>query len=342
MSRPPARSRRVWPATAITILSLAIAAAVWRSRGAGPEPPATTTPVATAPAPAPAGPIVSPIPPDASGLALPKSIGSLRFAVMGDVGRGDRAQYDTANEMARWRERFDFQFVLMLGDNIYSSGTPEEYAARFERPYKALLDAGVVFYAVLGNHDPPDQQHYGPYNMHGDRYYTFTKDEGALKTRQVQFFAIDTVTLDRGQLAWIDREMAASRADWKIAFYHHPLYTSGRYGVTALRIRHALEPLFVRNGVDVGLSGHEHFYERITLQQNIQYFTSGAGGALRLGDIRGSSISAAGFDKDTHFMLMEIADDELYFQAISRTGQTVDAGKLKRAVHPAPPPALRR
>ena len=59
--------------------------------------------------------------------------------------------------MTRWRERFDFSFVLMLGDNIYAEGTPENYAARFERPYKALIDAGVKFYAAIGNHDPPGQ-----------------------------------------------------------------------------------------------------------------------------------------------------------------------------------------
>ncbi|HET9372193.1 MAG TPA: metallophosphoesterase [Vicinamibacterales bacterium] len=339
MPRARPRSPRVWIAAAITVLSVAVAVAWWRPSGFDPTPASTPT-AASGSAPSPAE--VTEIQPDASGLALPKSIGSLRFAVMGDVGRGDRAQYDTANEMARWRDRFEFQFVLMLGDNNYGPGSPEEYAARFERPYKALLDAGVTFYAVLGNHDPPDQQHYAPYNMHGDRYYTFTRAEGALKTRQVQFFAIDTVTLDRAQLSWLDREMAASRADWKIAFFHHPLYTSGRYGVTALRMRHALEPIFVRNGLDVALAGHEHFYERLTLQRGIQYFISGAAGALRVGDIRDSSITAAGFDADTHFILMEIADDLLYFQAISRTGRTVDAGRLQRAEHPAPPPALRR
>ena len=93
-------------------------------------------------------PVVMPLVPDAeSGLALPKKLGSVRFAVMGDVGRGDDAQYGTAAEMARWHERFDFSFVLMLGDNLYAAGTPEDYAARFERPYQSLLQKGVVFYA---------------------------------------------------------------------------------------------------------------------------------------------------------------------------------------------------
>ena len=281
---------------------------------------------------------------DKDGLALPKKLGSLRFAAMGDTGRGDSAQYDTANEMARWRQKFDFSFVLMMGDNIYATGTAENYAARFERPYKALLDKGVVFYAVLGNHDPPDQWHYVPFNMNGNRYYSFTKDEGALPlaTHHVQFFALDTVRLDSGQLDWLRRELARSTADWKICFYHHPLYTSGRYRSSAFWMRSKLEPIFLQDGVDVGLNGHEHFYERSVLRGGVQYFTSGAGGALRKNDITPSSTMAAGFDADNHFMLLEISGDTLYFQAISRTGMTVDSGALKRGAHPPPAATLRK
>jgi hypothetical protein len=285
---------------------------------------------------------VSPLP--GSGLVLPQKLGSLRFAVMGDSGRGDRAQYDTANEMARWREQFDFEFVLMLGDNIYATGTPENYAARFERPYKALLDAGVTFYATLGNHDPPGQWNYPLFHMDGNRYYSFTKRDGPLPIAadQVQFFALDTVTLDNEQLAWLQRELGRSKAEWKICFYHHPLYTSGRYRTAAFRLRTRLEPIFLQYGVDVGLSGHEHFYERIVMRGGVQYFTSGAGGALRPHDISPSAWTAAGFDTDNHFMLMEISGDTLYFQAVSRTGQTIDSGALKRGVDPKPPAMIGR
>jgi hypothetical protein len=76
------------------------------------------------------------------------------------------------------------------------------------------------------------------------------------------------------------------------------------------------------------LSGHEHFYERLLPQHGITYFISGAGGALRRGDIRPSSLRAAGFDDDVHFMLMEVSGGELYFQAIARNGRTVDAGVI--------------
>ena len=276
-------------------------------------------------------PIVTPLVPDTeTGLALPKKLGSLRFAVMGDVGRGDEAQYGTAAEMARWHERFDFSFVLMLGDNMYAAGTPEDYAARFERPYKPLLEKDVVFYAANGNHDPPNILDYPLYNMRGNRYYAFTKSEGALALRKVKFVAVDTVMLDSEQLAWLRRELGASDDGWEICFFHHPLYTSGRYSTGALRVRRVLEPVFRQFGVDVALAGHEHVYERLVPQAGILHFTSGAGGALRRGDVHRSYLTAASFDTDTHFILMEISGNDLYFQTISRTGQTVDTGHIER------------
>lgn len=291
-----------------------------------------------------AQPVVETATVDDGGLALPKRLGSLRFAVMGDVGRGDQAQYDTAAQMALWRERFDFSFVLMLGDNIYADGTPDDYVARFEQPYKPLLDAGVTFYAANGNHDPPNILTYAPFNMHGNRYYAFTKEEGGLGPigqRTVRFFAVDTVNLDRAQLTWLREQMGVSNTDWEICFYHHPLYTSGRYRTGGAWLRRTLEPILVQFGADVALAGHEHFYERIVPQRGISHFTSGGGGALRKGDIRPSEIMAAGYDQDTHFLLMEISGDDLWFQAISRTGQTVDAGRITRPARPRAPPSIR-
>jgi hypothetical protein len=67
-------------------------------------------------------------------------------------------------------------------------------------------------------------------------------------------------------------------------------------------MRSKLEPIFLQDGVDVGLNGHEHFYERSVLRGGVQYFTSGAGGALRKNDITPSSTMAAGFDADNHFI----------------------------------------
>jgi Calcineurin-like phosphoesterase len=118
--------------------------------------------------------------------------------------------------------------------------------------------------------------------------------------------------------------------NWKIWYFHRPLYRSGRYQDAARALRVALEPLLVDGGVQVVFSGHEHFYERTHPQNGILYFVSGAAGSLRRGDIRPSPYTAKGFDQDYHFMLVEISGDELFVQALSRAGATVDAGVVTR------------
>jgi hypothetical protein len=267
-------------------------------------------------------------------LALPVKDGSVRFAVIGDSGRGDRAQHEVAAQMLAWRTRFPFDFVVMLGDNIYGTHAPQDYVRKFEEPYRALLDSGVTFHAAIGNHDESAEVNYAPFNMGGERYYTFKRAErtlSALSGAGARFFALDSRSFDRGQLDWLKRELAASGTTWKICFFHHPLYTSGRYRAGASALRSAVEPILVDGDVDVVLSGHEHFYERVTPQHGISYFISGGAGSLREGDIRPSGLIAKGFDRDYHFLMMEISGDELYFQAISRTGATVDAGVIRRS-----------
>lgn len=257
--------------------------------------------------------------------ALPLKPGSVRFAVIGDSGTGERAQYEIGARMAAFHREFPFTFVLMLGDNLYGSQGPADYVRKFERPYGPLLQEGVRFFAALGNHDSPNQRFYRLFNMGGERYYTFTDPSG-----HVRFFALDSTYLDRGQLAWLERALNTSPEAWKIAFFHHPLYSSGRRHGPDLGLRAALEPLFVTYGVDVVFSGHEHFYERLRPQHGIHYFISGAAGQLRRGNIRPSAATARGFDQDRHFLLVEVAGDELYFQAVARDGSTVDAGSFTR------------
>jgi len=280
--------------------------------------------------------------PGPGALALPLKDGSVRFAVIGDSGRGDQTQQEVANQMVAWRTKFPFDFIVMLGDNIYPPLQPDDFQKKFEEPYKALLDAGVSFYAAIGNHDPDIELQYAKFNMDGRRYYTFRKNERRLQGLAgagVRFFVLDSRALDPTQLAWLQEELRRSGTDWKICYFHHPLYTSGRYQTAARVLRLALEPILLDGDVDVVLSGHEHFYERIEPQHGIAYFISGGAGSLRKGDIRRDSpVLARGFDTDFHFMLMEVSGDTLYFQAISRTGETIDAGSITRTVRPPSSP----
>jgi len=255
-------------------------------------------------------------------MALPLKSGSVRFLVLGDAGTGGREQYEVSNQILRFGKRFPFTFAIMLGDNIYGSERPQDFEKKFTQPYKALIEGGVEFHAALGNHDDPNQRYFKPFNLGGARYRTFKKGN-------VRFFVIDSNYLDPAQVKWLEKELESSGSDWKIAYFHHPLYTTARRG-PEVELRAVLEPIFLKHGVDVVFTGHEHIYERFRPQKGIQHFTVGGAAKLRKGDTRPGGIIAARYDRDRSFLLAEIAGDTLYFQAVTRQGAVVDKGWLVR------------
>jgi hypothetical protein len=246
-----------------------------------------------------------------------------RFAVIGDSGTGGRGQYDVAARLAEQRERLGFETVLMLGDNIYGGASPRDFRKKFELPYAKLLGSGVRFYAALGNHDSPTQRHYEHFNMGGRSYYSFAPHPA------VRFFALDSCRMDGEQLGWLERELASSRAAWKIAYLHHPLYSSGARHGSSVELRKVLEPVLVKHGVAVVLAGHDHFYERIKPQQGVHHFVVGGSAKVRVGNVRRTGLTASAFDRERSFLLMEADGRELRFQAISRTGSVIDEGCIQ-------------
>ena len=261
-------------------------------------------------------------------LTLPNKPDSLKFAVIGDTGTGDSHQYAVAEKLIAFRNQFKYEFLVMMGDNTYGGESAKDFERRFEVPYKPLLDAGLKFYAALGNHDTPNQRNYKLFNMGGQQYYTFRPKPG------VRFFALDSNYMSPEQLTWLQKELAASGSEWKIAFFHHPLYSSGgRHGSDAA-LRDQLEPIFLKYNVNVVLSGHDHFYERVKPQKGIQYFVVGGSAKLRSGDIGSQGLTAKGFDTGYSFMAVEIAGEDFYFQTISDQAKTVDSGVFHRQAAP--------
>jgi 3',5'-cyclic AMP phosphodiesterase CpdA len=255
---------------------------------------------------------------------LPNRSGSVKFAAIGDNGTGDKPEYEIADQMVKAHATFAFDFVIMLGDNMYGGQRPNDFVNKFEKPYAALLSAGVKFQASLGNHDQPSNVNYPPYNMSGQRYYTYTRGTA-------RFLALDSTNMDEKQLAWVETTLRDAKEDWKICYFHHPLYSNADRHGASVDIRVRLEPLFTKYGVNVVFSGHDHVYERIKPQNGIYYFVSGAAGQLRKGNMSPNPAeTAAYFDQDQSFMLVEIAGPEMYFQSISRTGKIVDSGMIPR------------
>jgi hypothetical protein len=254
--------------------------------------------------------------------ASPRPV-SLKFAVLGDAGDGGTPQYDVGHQMWTARAEFPFEFVIALGDNMYGRQEPQDFVAKFEKPYERLLQAGVRFFATLGNHDRPDNRFYAGFNMGGERFYTFVR-------QHVRFIVLDTNLLDPRQLAWVDNTLRTAPEAWKIAYFHHPLYSNGGRHGSNVELRVLLEPILVKYGVTAVFAGHEHIYERLVPQKGITHFVEGSGGQLRKGDLKRADTTAAGFDQDQTFMLIEVAGDQMSFRTVSRTGVTVDSGVIRR------------
>jgi predicted phosphodiesterase len=255
----------------------------------------------------------------------------VRFAIIGDWGTGDRHQIATAKQMFSFHQREPVDFVLSAGDNIYPNGSGRYFPKNFEQPFVDLLRERVKFYTVLGNHDVyegrQDQREYPLFNMGGQHYYKLERGDGL-----ADFFMLDSTNFDATQTTWLENALRESRAKWKVAVFHHPIYSSAKRHGSNPELRKRLEPIFMHYRVNVVFSGHDHIYERTKPQNGIQYFVSGAGGKTRRGDCElSSSIREASFDEDNHFMLIEIEEKQATFQAISETGVLVDNGTIKQA-----------
>ena len=219
---------------------------------------------------------------------------------------------------------FKFEHIFLVGDNLYGSDRPQDYKTKFELPYKPLLDAGVKFYASLGNHDSREQKDYKLFNMGGKLYYAFSPKP------DIKFFVLESTYPEPEQIKWLEDELKGSGSKWKIAVFHHPLYSSGGRHGSDTQLRAVLEPLFVKYNVSVVMQGHDHFYERTKPQQGITYFVVGSGGMLRRGNIdRNSGLTAKGFDTDLAFLAAEIEGDTLTFNTIARPGTVIDSGTIK-------------
>ena len=249
----------------------------------------------------------------------------LRFVSVADTGTGAKGQYAVANAMTRYHKQQPFDLVVLAGDNIYNDGEINKVKAVFERPYQSLLQQGVKFQACLGNHDirtdnGNPQVSYPGFNMQG-RYYTFHQNP-------VQFFALDTNhNADwKTQLAWLEIELSKSDAPWKVVFGHHPVYSSGMYGLNQELID-KLTPLFKKYGVQVYINGHEHSYERTQPINGTTYLICGAGAGVRP---VGSSDWTAHSASKLSFAAFDVYSDRIVISGIDTDNRIFDQGTINK------------
>jgi acid phosphatase len=263
--------------------------------------------------------------PPSSATPVPATV---RFAAVGDLGDGSAREARVARGIAAEHARRPLDLVLLLGDLIYPDGDPDEYAEKFARPYRPVLEAGIETRAVLGNHDVmTDAPGMAKAFRMPARYYTFARGP-------VQFFALDSNPgrILGAERAWLRRELARSRAAWKVAFLHVPLYSSGMHGPNTL-MQQTFGDLFAGHGVDLVLAGHDHDYERTRPIRGVTYVVSGGGCCPRsVGRSRFTSRSLTGL----HFVVVEASASRMLIQALDPDGAVLDRATIvPHAVTPA-------
>ena len=267
--------------------------------------------------------------------ALPNRADSLKFLVFGDFGTGDKPQYELAQRMVDLYKTFPFQMVALVGDNLYRLRA----SARLQEEVRGSLQtAPRRRREVLRVAREPRRARAAVLSSSSTWTASSTTVQGAETGCEVHRAGKQLPRPRADQVARGRAEVVEGSVEDRVL--HHPLYSSGTTHGSDLKLRETLEPLFVQSNVSVVFNGHDHIYERTKPQQGIQYFVVGSGGQLREGGSqKGLPFSAKIVDDVQVFLAAEIYQNEMVFNAISRTGKIVDSGiVLRRAVKSPPLP----
>ncbi len=261
------------------------------------------------------------------------------FVAIGDNGCGCSAQQRVAERMLQWFQQKPFYTVVMLGDNIYGGGDKSIFVDRFDKSYQPLVTRGVKFYATLGNHDVEakgraqdeiaDKNRFHILGENG--YYSFSPAPEIDGRPLITFFVLNSERLlklnaDPAQIAWLSKELSASKALWKVVYFHEPIYAPGGGHEPEGELKQGIEKILVASGVQMILAGHSHFYARLKPQEGITHIISGGGGRS-LKTPTESPITAS-IAKQYHFVYFEVFPDQLTFKAIPVSGSPLDEGMI--------------
>jgi 3',5'-cyclic AMP phosphodiesterase CpdA len=273
--------------------------------------------------------------------SLPREKPLLRFGVLADTGTGSMKQYAVGRALLQHHRERPISMVLLAGDNIYTNGEFSKIKEAFTLPYKELIDSGVKFYACLGNHDVRgdvcgtdrgercaatstveirnEQVNHQPFNMGGQRYYTFSTETNSL--------ANPTSPTRAKQLQWLDEELGKSKAKTKIVFGHHPIYSVGNYGNNGVLIQD-VEPILIKHKVKLWVDGHDHNYQRTHSIKGVTYLVAGGGGA-GLYPIVSPQESFLAYAQSIHSCAtVDVYADRLYISGINSKGEVIDRGMV--------------
>lgn len=215
-----------------------------------------------------------------------------RIWVIGDAGTGTSSQTAVYNAYLNHTGSTYTNLWLMLGDNVYDSGTDAEFQSKMFNMYPALMRKSV-FWSTLGNHDaisadsatqsgPYYDIHTFPKNAEAGGVASGTEAYYSFNYANIHFIVLDSQETSRSatgaMMNWMKSDLQSTTADWIIAFWHHPPYSKGSHDsdteANLVEMRQVFLPVLESYGVDLVLGGHSHAYER-TKFLNGHYGTSG-------------------------------------------------------------------
>lgn len=244
----------------VASVSLVCACSAATPVGPGPGPTPTPTPTATIPVP----------------------FGDAIF-----VGAGDIADCQAAGSERTARLLDDIGgLIFALGDNAYFQGTAEDYRKCYEPTWGRHKERTRP---TPGNHEYESAGAIPYFNYFGDNAGPFGRGYYSFSLGAWHVISLNS-NLSGGssdvQLAWLRDDLLQNPRPCTLAFFHHPLFSSGPNGNTP-SMRDIWRVLY-DNGVDVVLSAHDHLYERFAPQdpngvpdaaRGIRQFVVGTGGA---------------------------------------------------------------
>jgi acid phosphatase len=242
------------------------------------------------------------------------------------------------------------QFVISTGDNFYPKGLKSADDPQFQTTFEQIYDDPALmipWYVVLGNHDyrgnVTAQIGRASINNRWQMPSAYYKHSEVLKDGSVvEFFFIDSEALRKRydswvprwtrdpQIEWLERELANSKAAWKITVGHHPLYAGGMHGGEPALIQQ-LKPLFEKYGVHAYLNGHDHHMEHV-IMGGTHYLTSGAGGSSR--PAKASEGTQFVMGDRLGFMTARLKPDTLEIGFVDDKGARLYRARITRDTYP--------
>ena len=215
-------------------------------------------------------------------------------------------------------------FVLHTGDFVSNGLLASEWDTFFAVERDLLRQ--VPLFGVLGNHEVNSALYFDAFHLPGgERWYSFDYGNVHIVALRVDGFA--SLSLGSQQIAWLENDLALTTLMWKVVFFHVPPFSSGAHGNDPA-VQAALEPIFIRHGVDVVFNGHDHDYER-SVANGIVYMVTGGGGAPPYSNLNPQPASVY-FTSAHHSVLVNVTGPTLSVAGVRADGARFDEFVLHR------------